>query len=49
MHLTLKGLEDPGSGEVRWDGGVEGWGHPHGDSGEEVWDVQQSAGEPGGG
>jgi hypothetical protein len=28
MHLTLKGLEAPGSIEVRWG---EGWGHPLGD------------------
>ena len=29
MHLTLKRLEAPGSLEVRWGGGGEGWGHPH--------------------
>jgi hypothetical protein len=29
MHLTLKRLEDPGSGEVWW-GGSRGWRHPHG-------------------
>jgi hypothetical protein len=29
MHLTLQGLEAPGSGEVWW-GGVGGWRHPLG-------------------
>jgi hypothetical protein len=45
MHLTLKRLEDPGSLEVRWGGGVGGgiqvamgWG------GEEVCDVEQLEG-----
>jgi hypothetical protein len=36
IHLALKRLEAPGSGEVWWD---EGWewrrGHPHGDWGRE--------------
>jgi hypothetical protein len=48
MYLTLKGLEAPGSLEVRSGGGegihVEtGWG------GEEVWDMEQSDGGWGGG
>jgi hypothetical protein len=41
MHLTLKRLEVPGSGEVWWN---MGWGvHPLGDMGlgEEVWNVKQ--------
>ena len=47
MHLTLKGLESPGSLEVRWGGGGDihmetGWG------GEEVWDVEQSKVDGGG-
>jgi hypothetical protein len=51
MHLTLKRLEAPGSGEV-WRGGMwglggGGWGHPSGGR-EEVWDVEQSEGELGG-
>jgi hypothetical protein len=42
MYLTLKRLKAPGRLEVRWG---EGWGHPHGDSG----DVEQSEGGCGGG
>jgi hypothetical protein len=41
MHLTLKRLEVPGRLEVKWGGGIHvevQWG------GEEVWDVEQSAG-----
>jgi hypothetical protein len=43
MHLTLKGLEVPGSLEVMWGEG----GDIHmeiGCGGEEVWDVEQSEG-----
>ena len=42
MHLTLEGLELPGSREV-WQGG----GHPLEGSGEEEWDEELCT--PGGG
>jgi hypothetical protein len=35
MHLNLKSMEAPGSGDVWWGGGVgsRGWVHPCGDRG----------------
>jgi hypothetical protein len=42
MHLTLKRLEAPGSGEVWWGGILV-------EMEEEVWDVEQSEGGVGGG
>jgi hypothetical protein len=46
MHLTLKRLEAPNSLEVTW-GGVGGILMKTG-VGEEVWDVEESEGGPGG-
>jgi hypothetical protein len=43
MHLTLKRLEDPESGEVWWGGDILL------KAGEVVWDMEQSNGRPGGG
>ena len=44
MHFTLKRLEAPGSLEI-WRGGAGEWGQG---GGEEVWDVEQVQGGPGG-
>ena len=41
-HLTLKGLEAPGSLEVRWGGRDRGIHLKKGWGGEEEWDVEQS-------
>jgi hypothetical protein len=50
MHLTFKGLEAPGSLEI-WLGGKFGGGDIFMETvgcGEEVWEVEQSEGGPGG-
>ena len=47
MHLTFKRLEAPGSLEVWWGGG-EVWGYVETGGLEEIWDMKQLEGEPGG-